>query len=173
MGSSSILLKNKKETKYYENEIVSDKVTNSLTIKSGVKTLTPKIIKRIIAVLGHIDIYEDKKSPDCFPDYKFPEIRWDENTRLENIDLMSDEEIKSKFQLLNKEVLQRKKTVCQQCYQSGKRKFAFDIPYFYRGDVNWDKHIPKTGKAAELGCIGCAWYDFAEWRKHLLDVLEK
>ncbi|WP_323737511.1 hypothetical protein PXD04_11385 (plasmid) [Methanosphaera sp. ISO3-F5] len=39
--------------------------------------------------------------------------------------------------------------------------------------MNWDEDIPKKGKAAELGCIGCAWYDFAEWRKHLLDVLEK
>lgn len=34
MGSSSILLKNQKETNFYENEIASDKVTNSLTISN-------------------------------------------------------------------------------------------------------------------------------------------
>ncbi|WP_323737510.1 hypothetical protein PXD04_11380 (plasmid) [Methanosphaera sp. ISO3-F5] len=109
MNGSGILLKNQKETNFYKKEIGSDKVTNSSTVKLRVKTLTPKIRKRIIAVLGYIDIYEDKESPDCFPDYNFPEIRWDENTISENLDTMSDEEIKSKFQLLNKEVIQRKK----------------------------------------------------------------
>ena len=52
MGSSSILLKNQKETNFYENEIASDKVTNSLTIKLGVKTLTPKMINSGFPVVG-------------------------------------------------------------------------------------------------------------------------
>lgn len=43
----------------------------------------------------------------------------------------------------------------------------FGIKYFYAGDENWNKHIPKIGKEAEKGCIGCAWYDIATWRKSL------
>ena len=29
--------------------------------------------------------------------------------------------------------------------------------------------IPKTGKDAEKGCVGCPWYDIAEWRKKLIE----
>lgn len=90
-----------------------------------------------------------------------------------NTTLLTDEEIKSKFQLLNNEIKQYKQEVCKQCFQTGKRGIAFDIPYFYKGDENWDSEIPVKGKDAERGCEGCAWYDFAEWRKHLLNVIEK
>ena len=140
---------------------------------NGYETWSPKLRKRIIDVLGNIDVYENKKCRSCLPDHKFSEIRWDENTKSENPDSMTDEEIKSKFQLLTNQRNQEKREVCRQCYQSGKRGVAFGIPYFYKGDENWGENIPKKGKDAELGCIGCAWYDFAEWRKYLLDVLEK
>ena len=129
--------------------------------------------QRIIELLGSIDIYEDKESLDCLPDYKFPEIRWDSNMKSDDLDLMTDEEIINKFQLLTKETKQQKREVCSHCYQTGKRGTAFDIPYFYKGNENWDSEIPVKGKDAERGCEGCAWYDFAEWRKHLLNVLEK
>ena len=131
------------------------------------------INKRIIDLLEHIDIYEDKLSCDCIPDYKFPEIRWDENTKTENPNSMTDKEIRNKFQLLTKESKQKKREVCRQCYQTGKRGIAFEIPYFYKGNEDWDSEIPIKGKDAELGCEGCAWYDFKEWRKHLLNDLEK
>ena len=137
------------------------------------KTQLNTLSKRITNVLGNIDIYEDKKSCDCIPDHKFPEIRWDENTKSENPDSMTDEEIKSKFQLLTNQRNQQKREVCRQCYQTGMRGVAFGIPYFYKGDENWDVEIPEKGKTAELGCEGCAWYDFAEWRKNLLEVLQK
>lgn len=173
MFSSSILLENKK-TNIYENKLTEDNIANSSSINSGYEKRSPKLRKRIINVLGNIDIYENKKSSDCYPDYKFPEIRWgDDNIKSKNLDMMSDEEIKNKFQLLTKDVKQRKKMICKQCYQSGKRNIAFDIPYFYQGDENWGEDIPKKGKDAELGCIGCAWYDFAEWRRQLIKILEK
>ena len=84
---------------------------------------------------------------------------------------MTDDEIKRKFQLLNKESQEKKREVCNHCFQTGKRGIAFDIPYFYKGNEDWDSEIPIKGKAAELGCEGCAWYDFAEWRKQLLNRL--
>ena len=140
---------------------------------NGYETWSPKLRKRIINVLDKIDIYENKNCRACLPDHKFPEIRWDENTKAENPDSMTDKEIKNKFQLLTNQRNQQKREVCRQCYQTGKRGIAFGIHYFYKGNEDWDSEIPIKGKAAELGCEGCAWYDFAEWRKQLLEVLEK
>ena len=140
---------------------------------NGYETWSPKLRKRIINVLENIDIYENKKCRSCLPDHKFSEIRWDENTKSKNPDSMTDEEIKNKFQLLTNQRNQEKREVCRRCYQTGKRGIAFGIPYFYKGDEFWDENIPKKGKDAELGCIGCAWYDFAEWRKHLLHILDE
>lgn len=140
---------------------------------NGYETWSPKLRKRIIDVLEHIDVYENKLCRSCLPDHKFPEIRWDENTKAENPDSMSDDEIKSKFQLLTNQRNQEKREVCRRCFQTNKRGIAFGIPYFYKGNEDWDSEIPKKGKTAELGCEGCAWYDFAEWRKELIKDLNK
>ena len=142
-------------------------------VGTGYETWSPKLRERIIKVLGKIDIYENKKRASCLPDHKFPEVRWDENTKTDNPDSMTDEEIKSKFQLLTNQRNQQKREVCRKCYQTGKRGTAFSIPFFYKGNEDWDKDIPKRGKAAELGCEGCVWYDFAEWRKQLIAILER
>ena len=53
--------------------------------------------KRIINVLGGIDVYENTCSPHCLPDHKFSEIRWDDETKGENPETMTDEEICNKF----------------------------------------------------------------------------
>lgn len=135
---------------------------------NGYETWSPKLRKRIIKVLGSIDVYEDVHSPHCLPDHKFSEIRWDENTKQDNPETMSDDEIKQKFQLLTNQRNQQKREVCRTCYQTGKRGIIFGIPYFYEGGPTWDSNIPTKGKAAEKGCIGCAWYDIARWRKELL-----
>ena len=44
-----------------------------------------------------------------------------------------------------------------------------------QGDVteNWDSSIPKNGKSAEKGCIGCAWYDIERWRQELIKKLKR
>ena len=168
MADSIELLKIQKEVSdatFNKNTIIE--TTNSIPNDNKLR------YKRIIEILGSIDIYEDKHSPNCLPDYKFPEIRWDINMKSEDLDFMTNEEIKNKFQLLTKETKQQKREVCRRCYQTGKRGIAFDIPYFYKGNEYWDNEIPVKGKAAEVGCEGCAWYDFAEWRKHLLNVIER
>ena len=58
--------------------------------------------------MENIDIYEDKKCFVCLLDYEFSEIRWDVNTKAENPDSMTGEEIKNKFHLLNKQIKQKK-----------------------------------------------------------------
>ena len=91
----------------------------------------------------------------------------------ENPDNMTDEEIRSKFQLLSNQRNQQKREICRNCYQTGKRGTIYGIPFFYEGTEEWDDSIPKTGKEAERGCVGCAWYDIAEWRKRLIDKLKQ
>lgn len=139
---------------------------------NGYETWTPELRKRIISVLGGIDVYENTFSPHCLPDHKFSEIRWDDETKEENSDDMTDDEIKQKFQLLTNQRNQQKREVCRTCFQTGKRGTIYGIPYYYEGGRDWDSSIPVKGKDAEKGCIGCPWYDIEEWRKHLLDKLK-
>ena len=140
---------------------------------NGHETWSPALRKRIIRVLGSIDVYEGTFSAHCLPDHKFSEIRWDESTKDVNPDTMSDEEIRAKFQLLTNQRNQQKREVCRTCYQTGRRGRIYGIPFYYKGDENWDDSIPKKGKEAEKGCIGCPWYDIAEWKKQLLAKLGK
>jgi len=67
---------------------------------------------------------------------------------------------------------QQKREICRYCYQTGERGIIYGIPYFYRGDYNWDHKIPKRGKEAEKGCVGCAWYDIERWRQELIKRLK-
>ena len=135
---------------------------------NGYETWSPNLRKRIIKVLGSIDVYENRFNAHCLPDHKFSEIRWDENTKEENPDNMTDTEIRQKFQLLTNQRNQQKREVCRSCYQTGKRGIIFGIPFYYEGTEDWDDSIPTRGREAEAGCIGCAWYDIAEWRRQII-----
>ena len=55
---------------------------------NGYETWSPALRKRIIKVLGGIDVYEGTPNAHCLPDHKFSEIRWDEN--INNPDSMTD-----------------------------------------------------------------------------------
>lgn len=140
---------------------------------NGYETLSPKLRKKILSILNKTDVYENIVNPHCLPDHKFPEIRWDEKTKAENPESMSDDEIKNKFQLLSNQRNLQKREVCRTCSQTGKRGIIYGIPFYYEGGENWDESIPKRGKEAEQGCVGCPWYDIARWRKELLMKLGK
>ena len=43
---------------------------------------------------------------------------------------------------------------------------------FYAGGDKWDSKIPKTGRAAEAGCVGCPWYDIQKWREELQKLID-
>ena len=140
---------------------------------NGYETWSPALRKRIIRVLDGIDVYENVKSPHCLPDHKFSEIRWDESTKAENPDDMTDDEIRQKFQLMTNQRNQQKREVCRTCFQTGERGTIFGIPFYYEGNEYWDKTIPPKGKEAEKGCIGCPWYDIARWRRELLKKIKE
>lgn len=139
---------------------------------NGYEIWSKELRKRILVVLNCIDVYENKFNTHVLPDHKFSEIRWDDNTKSENPDDMTDAEIKRKFQLLSNQRNQQKREVCRTCFQTGKRGVIFGIPYWYQGTEDWDKSIPAKGKNAEKGCIGCAWYDIEAWRNELVKRLK-
>lgn len=139
---------------------------------NGYETWSPKLRKRIIEVLESYDSYEGKKGTNLLPDHKFPEIRWDENTKEDNPDDMTDEEIRKKFQLLTNQRNQQKREVCRKCFQTGIRPEIFGIDFFPIGSKKWNPNIPQKGKKAEEGCIGCPWYDIEEWRERLQKEIE-
>ncbi len=134
--------------------------------ETGYETWSPHLRRKILKTLECFDAYENatRSAASLLPDHKFPEIRWDEATRDENPDEMSGEEIKAKFQLLTNQRNQQKREVCRNCYQTGVRGQPHGVNFFYSGNKNWPANVPKKGKAAEKGCIGCGWYDLTKWR---------
>ncbi|WP_345991940.1 hypothetical protein AAEU33_08125 [Chryseobacterium sp. Chry.R1] len=138
-------------------------------ISMGYEVFSKKFRDKALKTLKSTNIYElsSANKHGLLPDHKFPEIRWDEETRKENPDEMPEDEIMQKFQLLDNQRNQQKREVCRQCFQSNKRGTLFGIKYFYKGSEDWDPKIPKIGKEAEKGCVGCGWYDIQKWRESL------
>lgn len=141
----------------------------------GYETFTPQFKSRIIRLLKGINAFEAKPTAikGLIPDHKFSEVRWDEETKSENPMTMSDDEIVKKFQLLDNQRNQQKREICRRCFQSGKRGIIYGIPFFYVGTEDWPVDVPAVGKAAEKGCIGCAWYDIETWRMKLIKRLNE
>jgi len=132
--------------------------------KSEYETISLNLKKKIIKKLENFDSYENNyHSSSLLPDHKFPEIRWDKTVKVNNENI-NDENIKNKFQLLNNQRNQQKREVCRKCFQTNKRGLIYGINFFYKGTIEWDEKIPKIGKKAEEGCVGCGWYDIKKWR---------
>lgn len=142
---------------------------------TGYETWSPTLRNHIVQVLGSFDAYEAKttRKEGLLPDHHFPEIRWDANTRRDSLKTLSDVEIKRDFQLISNQRNQQKREVCRNCFQTGERGTVYGIPFFYNGTRLWDANIPKTGKNAEAGCIGCGWYDIDTWRIRLTKLLQE
>jgi hypothetical protein len=141
---------------------------------TGYEVMSPVFKAKAIAVMESINVYEYSKANKhgLLPDHKFPEIRWDEETRTENPEEMPNNEIKEKFQLVDNQRNQQKREVCRKCFQTGKRGKLYGVNFYYEGNENWDTEIPKIGKEAEKGCVGCGWYDIQKWRESLNNLIE-
>lgn len=135
-------------------------------------SMPTSFVKRSALLLGYRDIVEGTERPvnQLTIDHKLPMLRWSGVTEVQQTDYsaMTDDDIKQHFQLLKKSngsvshnLL--KSRACEKCYKNGQRGKPFGIDFFYSGDKNWQ---PKE-KEDPSGCIGCGWFDFAEWRKNL------
>ena len=133
------------------------------------ETIPSRLRSRILKILDNTDAYElgSAKRVGLLPDHKFPEIRWDADTPIDNREDMSEEDIRAKFQLIDNRRNQQKREVCRTCFQTETRGTLFGINFFYEGSERWDDNIPKTGIGAERGCVGCGWYDIEVWRESL------
>ncbi len=118
----------------------------SRTAETGYEIFSMAFKKRAIAALKQLNAYElgSGNSKALILDHKFPEIRWDAETRAENPNNMPEEEIRKKFQLLDNQRNQQKREVCRRCFRIGKRGILFGIEYFYEGDENWPANVPKA-----------------------------
>ena len=135
----------------------------------GYETISSELRTRILTTLNYENVYDlsSANRQGLLPDHKFPEIRWDAETRRENQADMSESEIRAKFQLLDNQRNQQKREVCRQCFQTGERGTLFGIEFFYEGSSKWSDGVPKIGRDAERGCVGCGWYDIRAWRNSL------
>ena len=142
---------------------------------TGYETWSPELRNRIVSLLKSYDVFEAKKmrKEGLLPDHKFSEIRWNKETKRDTLENLCDEDILRDFQLLSNQRNQQKREVCRNCYQTDKRGVIYGIPFFYEGTEEWDTSIPKTGKEAERGCVGCGWYDIERWRQELIKLLEQ
>jgi hypothetical protein len=140
---------------------------------TGYEVMSAEFKAKAIKVLEAINVYElsSANKHGLLPDHKFSEIRWDDETKAENPENMSEKEIKEKFQLIDNQRNQQKREACRKCFQTGKRGKIFGINYFYEGSEIWDEKIKKIGKEAEQGCVGCGWYDIRKWRDSLNELL--
>ncbi|TAE25035.1 MAG: restriction endonuclease [Candidatus Kapaibacterium sp.] len=145
-------------------------------LETGYEALSKAFRAKALRVLEYVNVYEISRANKAglLPDHKFPEIRWDAHTKAENPETMSDEAIRSKFQLIDNQRNQQKREVCRQCFQTNQRGQIFGIDFFAEGDNNWatnfiERELPvvKIGAEAEIGCLGCPWYDIDAWRKAL------
>lgn len=139
--------------------------------ETGYETWSTALRKKIISSLAGYDAYEGKSGHHLLPDHKFPEIRWDNETRRESIEHLNDADILRDFQLLSNQRNQQKREVCRSCAQTGKRGYPFGIKFYYSGNEQWPKDIPNTGKEAEKGCFGCGWYDLEMWRRSAIQKI--
>lgn len=146
-----------------------------LHTEMGYETFTYQFKARVLRLLKERNAFEAKVTAKkaLIPDHKFSEVRWDDETKKENSMEMTDDEIIQKFQLLDNQRNLQKREICRRCFQEGIRGNIYGINYFYKGDEFWDSNIPKVGKAAEEGCIGCPWYDIELWRKKLNEHIKK
>ena len=69
---------------------------------SGYEIMSVSFKKKVINALNSINAFElsSNGSYHLIPDHKFPEIRWDKDTKESN-EMLGENEIKLKFQLLD------------------------------------------------------------------------
>ena len=137
------------------------------------ETIPSRVRKAIFAALGGIDAFSGCAARiSVLPDHKFPEIRWEKDTAESN-ERLSEGDMRDKFQLVPEWVNQAKREVCRKCFQTGVRGKLNGIDFFYHWGEKWPSHVPTTGTAAKVGCMGCFWYDMVAWRNALNKIIRE
>ena len=80
-----------------------------------------------------------------------------------------DEQIEVKFQLLTQQTNLQKDRYCFRCFNENIRGDFFGIKWYSKGDEYWQ----GANKSDENGCVGCPWYDLADWKKKFNEHLSQ
>lgn len=134
--------------------------------RSGIPS---KIAKRVKQLYDNEEAVLLRKLSDneLEVDHRFPQIRWGEN-EADNC-LLSDEQLKEKFMLLNRSHNLLKSRYCERCFAEKIRGSFPGIKYWYEGNEQWQ----GANDCDPSGCVGCFWYDPYEWRKKLNELIKK
>ena len=134
--------------------------------RSGIPS---KIAKRVKQLYGNEEAVLLRKLSDneLEVDHRFPQIRWGENEA--DNSLLSDEQLKEKFMLLNRSHNLLKSRYCERCFAEKIRGSFPGIKYWYEGNEQWQ----GANDCDPSGCVGCFWYDPYEWRKKLNELIKK
>ncbi len=154
--------------KTYHRKLKSLEILNETKSRSGIPTALSKKVKKIYDNLEAV-LFRKISPNQLEVDHKFPQIRWNEDEKGNNIE-MTEKEIKNKFILLTRSNNLLKSRYCERCYKVNKRGFFPGIYYWYTGSEDWDK---KFNKHDEMGCEGCFWYDPFKWRDELNKLVNK
>lgn len=135
-------------------------------------TISNSLKKRIKEIYQYTDACFDEKyqraTQALIIDHKFPSTRWAAG-ETKNFVSMTDEEIKSKFQLLTQQTNLQKDRYCFRCFNQKIRGDFFGIKWYPWGNEHWE----GTNNSDERGCIGCPWYDLKEWKEEFNKYLKK
>ncbi|MCG1024511.1 hypothetical protein [Dehalobacter sp.] len=155
-----------------------DRWTGEFKESNSAYGISKKLQKKILDHYKYEDSIEQRRRTvhELIIDHRFPMQRWGgiENP---NKSEMNEEQIQRKFQLLKKDSSGNhnllKSRACERCITSGKRGYPMGVKFFYQGTEDWPEGCPNSGIDAEIGCIGCGWYDFDTWRNGLNQKINK
>ncbi len=153
-----------------------DRWTGAFRESVIIGSMPQPFMRRVVEVLGYRDVVDgsQRQPNELTVDHKLPMIRWSnaESKRQTDYEDLSDSEIRQRFQLLkasNGSVSHNllKSRACENCFKTGVRGKPMGIAFYYRGGAKWGPAKDKDKR----GCVGCGWYDFAEWRNSLNERL--
>jgi len=165
-----------------ENKTIHCNVCNDRTVHRRLKSVEPNapsfvrlqlpstLRKRILKYYKNIEAITMRELvPNQLEvDHRFPQVRWSSDEQC--VADMTDEEMKSKFQLLTRQHNLWKSRYCEHCVKTGERGTFIGIDYFYSGGHQWDDNIDPHDKK---GCYGCFWYNPTKWRDTLNKKLKE
>jgi hypothetical protein len=153
-----------------------DRWTGERKTANAAANIPEAVKQKILDHYDHRDVIEDRQRQlhDLVIDHRFPMERWAgaEESYTEEID---ESEIERTFQLLkddgkgNHNLL--KSRACEHCKETGERGAPMGIEFWYRGGPEWPDDVPEEGPEAEVGCVGCGWYNFDRWRQELNELI--
>lgn len=155
-----------------KKRVVHDRWTGKTKEANPTAQIPARLVKRILEHFKCTDAIEQRKRPphELIIDHRFPMERWGA-IELKNDPAMPLNDVEQKFQLLKKDFSGNhnllKSRACETCIKTGKRGKPLGIKFYYEGDERWPVDIPQRGPKAEMGCVGCGWYDFIRWRAAL------